>query len=141
MLEGREVKPRKIKAVDDLVELIKGHRVLGILTLRKTPAAALQKIKSDLKDRLMVKVARKSTILFALEKMQREDLKQYIGDSPALLLTNDDPFKISIALEKNKTAIFAKPGDVAPNDIIRLASMKQTDLISCPRETYLRWNV
>lgn len=118
MLEGREVKPRKIKAVEDLAELMKKYRVLGILTLTKTPSAVLQNIKSGLKDKLLVKVAKKSTILFALDKIGREDLKKYIDVSPALLLTNDDPFKIYLALEKNKIPIYAKPGDIAPEDIL-----------------------
>ena len=118
MLEGREVKPRKIKAVEDLAELMKKYRVLGILTLTKTPSAVLQNIKTGLRDKILVKVAKKSTILFALDKIGREDLKQYIDVSPALLLTNDDPFKIYFALEKNKIPIYAKPGDIAPEDIL-----------------------
>ncbi len=118
MIEGREIKPEKIKAVEQLAEQMKKHKVLGILSLSKTPAAALQKIKSGMKDKITVKVARKSTILFALERIGREDLKQYIGNSPALVLTDNDPFKIYLNLEKNKTPIFAKPGDIAPDDIV-----------------------
>ena len=118
MLEGREVKPSKIKAVEDLAELIKKYRVLGIINLRKTPAAALQKIKSSLKDKMLVKVAKKSTIVFALDKVGKNNLKDYVNVSPALILTNEDPFKIYLALERNKTLIFAKSGDKAPEDIV-----------------------
>jgi len=118
MLEGREVKPSKIKAVEDLAELIKKYRVLGIINLRKTPAAALQKIKSSLKDKMLVKVAKKSTIVFALDKVGKNNLKDYVNVSPALILTNEDPFKIYLALERNKTLIFAKSSDKAPEDIV-----------------------
>jgi large subunit ribosomal protein L10 len=118
MKKGRkEVNPEKIKAVDDLAKLINNYHVVGILNLYKTSASALQKIKSSLKEKVFIKVAKKSILFFALEKAGKENLKEFVKGYPALILTNLDPFKMSILLQKNKTPAPAKPGDLAIKDI------------------------
>lgn len=117
MLEGREVKQSKIDAVKNLAGLIRKYRVIGVLSLNKTPSAVLQNMKSKLKDKMLVMVAKKSTILFALDQVDKKDLKKFVDVSPALLLTNEDPFKLYLSLEKNKSIIYAKPGDIALQDV------------------------
>jgi large subunit ribosomal protein L10 len=118
MKKGRgEVRPEKIKAVEDLAVSIKGYPVIGILNMYKTTASALQKIKRDLKDKAVIKVAKKSILLFALDKAEKGNLKEFIKDYPALILTNMDPFKLYFLLQKRKTPAFAKPGDIPTKDI------------------------
>jgi large subunit ribosomal protein L10 len=111
------VKPEKIKKVEELASLMKQYSVIGILNLHKTPTAALQRIKRELKDKVLIKVAKKSTILFALEKVGKENLKEYVKEYPAVILTNMDPFKLSLLLQEKKSYVAAKPGDIATNDI------------------------
>lgn len=130
MNKRREVKPEKIKAVEDLAKLISGYNVVGILNLYKTPASALQKIKGELRDKALIKVEKKSMILFALEKVGKKNLKDHIGDYPAILLTNEDPFRLYIFLQKKKTSAPAKPGDVPKKDIEVKAG--PTDLMPGP---------
>lgn len=117
MIEGREVSQQKLKSVEDLAEMIKSYKVVGILTLQKTPSSVLHSIKSGLKDRIKIKVARKSTIGYALEKAGKGELKEHLSESPALILTNDDPFKVYIDLEKSKVDMYAKPGTAAEEAI------------------------
>ena len=69
----KEVRPDKIKAVEDLSNLLNKYPVIGVLNLCKTPASALQKIKMNLKDKVLIKVAKKTIILFALEKTKKEN--------------------------------------------------------------------
>ncbi|MHA1873783.1 MAG: 50S ribosomal protein L10 [Candidatus Heimdallarchaeaceae archaeon] len=125
-----EVKPEKIKAVEDLAKLISNYNVVGILNLYKTPASVLQKTKTILREKAVIKVAKKSIIIRALEKAGKGKLKEFVKDYPALILTNQDPFKVYNFLQKKKIPAFAKPGDIAEKDIEVKAG--PTDLMPGP---------
>jgi len=129
-MKDREPKPEKKKAVEELTKLLNSYSVIGILNLYKTPASAFQKIKRELKDRAMIKVAKKSLLLFALEKANKNNLKDFLEGYPALILTNSNPFKLFLFLKKKKTPAFAKPGDIAVRDIEVKAG--PTDLLPGP---------
>ena len=117
-MKGRkEPRKEKIEAVEKLSEMIKSYPVIGILSLYKTPASALQKIKKELKGKAVIKVSKKSTVLLALEKAGKANLKEFITDYPALMLASLDPFRLYLFLQKKKTPASAKPGDIPANDI------------------------
>jgi len=124
------VKEEKIKKVEELANLLNKHRVIGILSMYKTPASALQKIRSILHDKAIIKICKKSMMLFALEKIGKKDLKKYVKDYPGLVLTDTDPFRLYLFLQRNKTPVFAKPGDIAEKDIEIRAG--PTDLMPGP---------
>ena len=68
-MKGREqVRPEKIKAVEDLANLINSYPVVGILNLYKTPASVLQITKTILREKALIKVTKKSIMLRALDK-------------------------------------------------------------------------
>lgn len=116
--KGRtEVKPEKLKLVEDLASMFNKYPVIGVLDLYKTPASALQKIKMSLKGKVVIKVAKKSAILFALEKANKASLKEFITGYPALIFSNEDPFKLYSSIIKQNVSASAKPGDVPKEDI------------------------
>lgn len=117
MKKGREVKPEKIKEVEDLAKLINSYSVVGLLNLYKTPASALQKIKTYIRGKAVIKVSKKSILLLALERTGKENLKEFIKEYPALILTNQDSFKLYNFLYKKKISAPAKAGDTAIKDI------------------------
>jgi large subunit ribosomal protein L10 len=118
MKKGRkEVRPDKIKTVEDLTSLLNKYPVIGILDLCKTPASALQKIKMNLKGKAVIRVAKKCLILYALEKANKQNLKEFITGYPALILTNEDPFKLFMSIKKQMIPASAKPGDIPEEDI------------------------
>ena len=117
-MKGRkEPRKEKIEAVEKLAEAIRSYPVIGVLNLYKTPASALQKIKKELKGKAVIKVAKKSTLDFALDKAGKSNLKEFTKGYPALMLSNLDPFRLYLFLQRKKTPASAKPGDVATNDI------------------------
>lgn len=124
------VKEEKIKKVEELSNLLNKYRVIGILNMYKTPASALQRIRSILRDKAIIKIFKKSTMLFALEKIGKKDLKKYVKDYPALIITDMDPFRLYLFLQRNKTPISAKPGDIVEKDIEVKAG--PTDLMPGP---------
>jgi len=117
-MKGRkEPRKEKIEAVENLAGLIRNYPIIGILSLYKTPASALQKIKKELKGKAVIKVAKKSTLLLALEKAGKSNLKEFVTDYPAIILANINSFKLYLFLQKKKTPATAKPGDIAAKDI------------------------
>ncbi len=119
MGRGRgEPRKEKISEVEELAGKVNTTKVIGILTLHKLPAAALQKIRNELYDTASIKVARKNLMKLALEKAGRRELVELLGSQPALLLSGTNPFKLYSKIRKSKSPAAAKPGDVAPADII-----------------------
>ena len=110
----RKAIEEKAKKVKELVELMKNYKVVGILDIHGIPNAPLKKIKKDIPG--IVKVMKKTIISRALEEVGIKGLK--FGKVPAIILTNEDPFDVSKELIEKQIEVYAKPGQVAENDII-----------------------
>jgi len=114
----------KKKEVERLATLLKSEPIIGILDLTGLPSAQFQKIKHKLRKDLNVTVSKKSLIKLALEKIKDskqgiEKLEKYLEKAmPALIFTKEDAFKIAKLLDKNKSSTAAKPGQIAPKDLI-----------------------
>ncbi|MBU5574891.1 MAG: 50S ribosomal protein L10 [Candidatus Aenigmatarchaeota archaeon] len=113
-----KVTEEKKKIVSELVDLINKNKVLGIVDLYKLPSAQYQKIKNSLKGKASIKVVKKSLLERALENSNKKELIKYIPLHPALLISNENPFKLYLFIEKNKSSAPARTGDIATNDII-----------------------
>jgi len=116
-----KVSEKKKKEVEDIKRLIKEYKVLGVVNLEKLPAFNLMKIKSQLKDRLVLKYSKKRLIKIAFDQVgdkSIESLKEKLVGIPALIFTNEDPFKLFQILKKSKSPALAKTGDIAPRDIV-----------------------
>jgi large subunit ribosomal protein L10 len=110
------VAEKKVKIVQEIQKLAKCHKVIGVLNMHKMPAKQLQQIKMKLKDKAVIKMAKKTLIKKALE--DKPKLLEEIKDEPALLFSNDNPFKLFSFLKKNQSPAAAKPGDTANEDIV-----------------------
>jgi len=133
--EKREVKKQKIDAVRQIAADLKSHPVIGIIDMYKMPARQMQKIRKDLAGKAKIKTAKKSTLLFAVKEAGLEKLEPFIISQPALLFTEMNPFKISFFLQKNKSSVAAKVGDVTPREIV--VSAGPTDIPPGPAITTL----
>ncbi len=98
--------------------------------MHKLPARALQRIKKDLSEDALIKVAKKTLILFALEKTDKKQLKEVVDIQPALILSKMNPFKLYNLIQKRKSPASAKVGDIAAKDIEVKAG--PTDLMPGP---------
>ncbi len=113
----------KIKEVEELAELVSKYPVIGIANIFEVPAWHMQRIRKELKEVARIRVAKKTLIRKAIEKLGRKDLEKLLpylenGIQPALVLSNANPFEIYKKLNELKINIPAKPGRVAKNDII-----------------------
>jgi large subunit ribosomal protein L10 len=108
----------------DEVEWIKRnsqtHSLVGLVNLEGIPASQLQQMRRDLRGSATLKMTRNTLIEHAVAEMGGEigPLRDYLDGQSALIFTNESPFKLYKKLEATKTKMVAKPGDIAPEDIV-----------------------
>lgn len=114
---------KKKRIVEDLANLMNKNQVVGIIDLTNLPSSTLQKIRSKLRDHAKIITVKKILIQKSIEKAKEskkgiEQLEEFLGGIPALILTNKDSFRLSKLLLQHKSSAVAKPGQIAPNDIV-----------------------
>ncbi|MFX0046462.1 MAG: 50S ribosomal protein L10 [Candidatus Hermodarchaeota archaeon] len=117
----RESVKKKAQKVEELNDLFKGYSTIAIADLHKVRATQLQHLAKILRQDVCMLVMKNRLIARALQTSPKENLQQlseHLVGSNVLLFTNMNPFKLAILLQKNKTKVTAKVGDIAPNDII-----------------------
>ena len=110
----------KVKDVQELVEMIKKSRVVGVVGVREIPADNMQQIRGSLRDNVEIKMVRNTIARRALEASipEIQPLADYIDDQTALIFSNDNPFKLNSLLQKSKKPMPIKAGARAPKDIV-----------------------
>jgi len=109
----------KEKQVEELVKEIKKYPVVALFNLNNLPAKYLQKSKSKLKKDAKFKIAKNTVLVRALKKAGLDD--GFIGNTNGpfgILLTNLGPFKLFKELKRSRGQAYAKPGQIAPHDIV-----------------------
>jgi large subunit ribosomal protein L10 len=110
----------KVKDVEELVEMIKKSRVIGVVGVREIPADNLQQMRGSLRGNVEIRMVRNTIARRALEASAPEirPLADFIEDQTALLFSNDNPFKLNGLLVKGKQPMPIKAGARAPKDIV-----------------------
>ena len=120
-MPSQQVLEAKSKQVEEVANLLKGYKAIGIASLQKVRAAQLQELKKKLSEKVCMKVIKNVLMKMAIEKLGKEELKKlepYLEGANLFLLTNLNPFKLVILLEKGKVKIMAKAGDSAAFDVL-----------------------
>ncbi len=108
--------------VSRVQKLLEKYKVIAVADMTNMPSMQLQKLRSSVKNSTVITMAKGSLIKLALEnvkdKVNLKHLEEHIRGMPALLLTNDNPFRLAKLLKKSKSLAPAKPGQLAPNDIL-----------------------
>lgn len=118
-----KVKDWKKTEVEELTKLLKNYRVVSLSNLHKVRAAQIQKLRKSFRGETLFKCTKNTLLRRSLQEVSKErpgldGLEKYIDGPSLLVLTNLDPFKLSILLDKNKIILPAKVGDLAPSDIV-----------------------
>lgn len=123
MKEG-EVSEVKKKEVETLKTLFKEYETIALVDLISLPSHQLQIMRSKLKkDGVIVRVTKKRLIIKALENFKgKEGIEEFTPflekTMPALIFSKLNAFKLSQFLRKNKSKAAAKPGQIAPKDLV-----------------------
>ncbi len=130
-----KVSPWKRDRVAELVEILQQDGVIGIVDTTGVPATAMLGMRSELRDRMEMTMAKKTLFRLAWKEAGFDDsmLEEMMAraDQPVLVHSSVlSPFQLFNELEKTRTGRSAKAGDIAPQDII--VEEGQTDFAPGP---------
>lgn len=111
---------RKADEVVKLASSIEQYEVIAFAGLHKVRATQLQELTKRFRSDILLKTAKNVLVKRALEQSAKRninELTKHLVGSNLLLLTNMNPFILSILLNKNKIKTTAKAGDIAPSDV------------------------
>lgn len=136
-----EGKTERIKTIPEfkkatvamLVEKMKSGKTVLVTSIKSLPASHFQTIKSKLRDRAEILVAKKTIVNRALVESGKGSLiglKRKIGADVALVFSELSAFELAGMLVDNQSFAKAKIGDIVPEDIRVEEGL--TDLIPGP---------
>ncbi|MCX8197054.1 MAG: 50S ribosomal protein L10 [Candidatus Micrarchaeota archaeon] len=108
----------KMKIVENIVQTASKYPVIGLLNLRNLPDRLLQSCRKKLRGSTEFIVAKNSVIARALDKLGKSQLAEHLDSPTALIFTTHTPYSIYKFFKENKIKIAAKPGQLAPFDIV-----------------------
>jgi len=120
-MPSQQVLEEKIGEVEEIKELLKGYKSIGVASLQKVRAAQLQELKKSLSGKVYMRVLKNTLTKLAIENMEKDDLKKledYLEGSNLFLFTDLNPFKLALLLERGKVKTVAKSGDIAAMDVV-----------------------
>lgn len=110
----------KREEVESIVENSGKHELIGLVDVYGIPARQFQQIRRNLHGSAVVKVARNTLVEHAFNELGGHfiDLNDHVSEHSALIFADGNPFKLFKSLEQTKTKRSAKPGEIAPEDIV-----------------------
>lgn len=120
-MPSEQVLEEKIAEVEEIKELLKGYKYIGIASLQKVRAAQLQELKKSLSGKVYMRVLKNTLTKLAIDSMETEDIKkldEYLEGANLFLFTEINPFKLALLLERGKVKTIAKSGDIAAMDVV-----------------------
>ncbi len=121
MVQQGKVSAVKVQEVEKIKALVKDFKVVGLAKLEKVPAKALHNLRDTLRGDVVIRMSKKKLIQKAFRESKKKnliDLADGIFGITAMLFTNMNPIKLAQFLESKAVKGPAKPGDIAPSDII-----------------------
>lgn len=112
----------KRDTVSSLSDLVNGGGTLAVIDIHGVPAGAMIGMREDLRSNMNIQVAKKRLMKIAWENAGHDftDLEELYASAvqPALVQTDMNSFEVYSELKKTEAGRAAKPGDIAPHDII-----------------------
>ncbi len=115
----RKAIEEKKKLVEHLVEKAKGYDVITLITLRNLPDFIFQATRKELKKKgAYVKVAKLAVLKRVLKQRGLEEWSEKLNMPACIILGNIAPYDMAVFFRENRKKVPAKPGQVAPFDIV-----------------------
>ena len=117
-----KVSPWKKDTVSSLTDMLNKGGTLAVIDIHGVPADSMLGMRAGLRSSMNIQVAKKRLMKLAWEAAGNDfsDLEELYASAvqPALVQTNMNSFEVFSELKKTEAGRAAKPGDVAPHDII-----------------------
>jgi large subunit ribosomal protein L10 len=109
--------------VKELVSDMTENPVVAIVDLHGIPGQQIQSMRAGLREHAVLKMTKNNLLLLAIDEAAKkkpglEGLKDAVNGQCAMVATDINPFRLFRRLESTKTPAPAKPGELAPIDIV-----------------------
>ncbi len=109
--------------VKELIDEMLAKPVVAVVNMHGIAGQQIQSMRAGLRAHATLKMTKNNLMLLAIDEAAKqkpglEELKKNIDGQCAIIATDLNPFKLFRQLESTKTAAPAKPGEIAPMDII-----------------------
>jgi large subunit ribosomal protein L10 len=111
------VSERNKETLQTLKKDMARYKAVGIVDMNKLPARQLLEIRGNLKGKALIRMAKKRVTALALKESGLESLSVYKAAIPALLFSDESPFKLARVIAGAKSSAPAKAGDILEKDI------------------------
>jgi len=121
MILTKKLPEWKEKKVNEIAEKIANAHTVAIVDIKGLPAPQFHRLRGKLRDYMNIQVVKKSILKFAIEKAKNSKKnieKLNLGEMPAILFSELSPFKLAKLFQENMAPAAAKPGQIAPEDIV-----------------------
>ncbi len=122
MIKMAHVSEKKKKIVAEITGLMDKYKVIGIVNMVNLPTRNVQGMRAKLRGKqTILRMTKKTLIKIAISGSKKENIKKmegYMEGMPALVFTEENPFRMYSDLQKTKTKAPAKAGQKAPRDIM-----------------------
>lgn len=113
----------KKEKVKELTDIMVKNPVVAIVDVHGIPSPQLQNMRQGMRKNAAVLMTRNNLVLIALDEAAKqkpglEKLKDLVNGQCAIVATPMNPFKLYHNMEATKSPSPAKPGDIAPEDIV-----------------------
>ena len=110
----------KKQEVTTLVELFNKYPTVAVANLDRFPTSLFQVLRKKLQGKAVFKVTKTKVAQRALEQSKKKvsGIGKYVKDSCCIIFTTIEPFEFHSFIKKNKGNVYAKEGNLAPEDII-----------------------
>ncbi len=109
----------KEEEVKRLSAAIKKAKVVGLTGINGIPSRQFQQMRTSLRGKVDLRVTRNRIIRRALADAGTDDLSTYVQGEMGVITTDElTPFQLERLLSGSRTGAPAKPGQIAPTDIV-----------------------
>ena len=113
----------KKEKVKELADVMVKNPVVAIVDIHGIPSPQMQDMRHGMRKHAFVMMTRNNLLLIAIDEAAKErpgleKLKPLVAGQCAVVATPMNPFKLFQQMEATKSAAPAKPGDIAPEDIV-----------------------
>ncbi len=114
---------KKQKIVKELVEMLTSAKTVAIADVTGVPSHLIQEVRKDTKNVAKMRVVKKRLLLRALEEAKKslpniEKIEEHVVGQVAVIVSDEDPFRLFKKFEAHVEHLPVKPGAVAESDIV-----------------------
>jgi len=122
-MPAHKVSKRKAEYKDKLIRYLQDHKTILVVTANHVGSNQLQQIRQQLRGRALVLMGKNTLVRMVLREYADQDptinsFMPCVRGNCGFVFTNEDIKEIRDVLTANRVSAMARPGVIAPNDVI-----------------------